>query len=110
MRQRPPKLKVGKPVAPQILPPHQDHRGSAHSRGYGVEWRRLREVVLNDEPLCRRCASRMRVSGAVLVDHIVPLRDGGTHDRSNLQSLCLDCHAAKTQEDIRARRPGGQRK
>lgn len=30
------------------------------------------------------------------LDHIVPLVDGGSHDDSNLQTLCTPCHKAKT--------------
>lgn len=104
MRQRPPRLRVGRPAAPRLDVRQEHDRGTTHERGYGWNWQQLRLIVLNDEPLCRRCASRGRVSGAVLVDHIQPLRDGGTNDRGNLQSLCLDCHAVKTQADMRARR------
>lgn len=104
MRQRPPRLRVGRPAAPRLDVSHERDRGTTHERGYGWQWQQLRQIVLNDEPLCRRCSSRGRVSGAVLVDHIVPLLDGGTNDRTNLQALCLDCHAVKTQADVRARR------
>ncbi len=37
-------------------------------------------------------------------DHIVPLRDGGTSVRSNLQALCGPCSKAKTRADRRRRR------
>ncbi|MDM7498745.1 HNH endonuclease, partial [Escherichia coli] len=30
------------------------------------------------------------------VDHIIPKAHGGTDDDSNLESLCLECHRAKT--------------
>ena len=103
MRQRPPKLKVGKPVAPRIDPRVEHDRGTTHERGYGRHWQLLRLLVLNEEPTCRRCAGRGRVTAATLVDHILPLRDGGTNDRENLQPLCLDCHAVKTQADLRCR-------
>lgn len=35
---------------------------------------------------------------ASLVDHIKPLRKGGTNDEKNLQSLCTRCHNKKTNE------------
>jgi len=118
MRQRPPRLRVGKPSAiPRAWVEAQDERGSAHSRGYGVAWRRLREAVLDAEPLCRWCSQRGRVTPAQEVDHILPLRDGGTNERDNLQPLCCACHDDKTVRDMRARararrgttpaRPGG---
>lgn len=30
------------------------------------------------------------------LDHIVPLIDGGSHEPSNLQTLCVPCHRAKS--------------
>lgn len=30
------------------------------------------------------------------MDHIVPLRNGGTNELSNFQALCANCHALKT--------------
>jgi len=41
------------------------------------------------------------------LDHIVPLIDGGTHERANLQTLCVPCHRKKTAEE--ARRRGAKR-
>lgn len=41
------------------------------------------------------CASCGRI-GPVETDHIVPLHRGGSNDWSNLQSLCKECHKAKT--------------
>ncbi|MAJ59069.1 MAG: hypothetical protein CBC48_03205 [bacterium TMED88] len=37
------------------------------------------------------------------VDHIVPLVDGGSHEMSNLQSLCTPCHKRKTAAEATAR-------
>jgi 5-methylcytosine-specific restriction protein A len=48
-------------------------------------------MVLRGEPLCRRCGE-----AASQVDHIVPLRKGGTNSEENLQSLCHSCHSRKT--------------
>jgi 5-methylcytosine-specific restriction protein A len=33
------------------------------------------------------------------VHHILPLARGGTHDRSNLMSLCTSCHSTITAKD-----------
>lgn len=68
-----------------------DRRPSAARRGYDSEWRAIRLQVLAEEPICRDCD---RPSAEV--DHIIPLRSGGTHARSNLQALCIPCHRAKT--------------
>jgi 5-methylcytosine-specific restriction endonuclease McrA len=37
------------------------------------------------------------------LDHIVPLVDGGSHDPSNLQTLCTPCHKKKTAQEARKR-------
>ena len=34
------------------------------------------------------------------VDHAVPLFMGGRNDVSNLQALCVQCHAEKTDTDM----------
>lgn len=74
-------------------------RGSAASRGYDWRWQRLRLLVLAAEPICRRCSARGEVVEATLVDHILPLSEGGGFEEDNLQPLCVGCHAQKTQED-----------
>jgi 5-methylcytosine-specific restriction protein A len=71
-------------------------KGSAHRRGYGVAWRRLRGDVLAREPLCRACHAAGRVTVATEVDHIVPKARGGGDDQGNLQPLCAACHATKS--------------
>ena len=40
-----------------------------------------------------RCAACGR--WGVVIDHIVPVRQGGTNDRENLQPLCKRCNAIK---------------
>lgn len=85
---------------PSAPPTHRSHpvpvRPSAHKRGYGAAWARLRLSVLADEPLCRHCAAVGRVVQATDVDHIVPRARGGTDDKANLQPLCHACHSRKT--------------
>lgn len=55
-----------------------------------------RDRRLKAEPLCRHCKSAGIVRIAKEVDHIVPLDKGGTDTDDNVQSLCLDCHKAKS--------------
>ena len=77
-------------------------RPSTTTQGYGAAWRKIRDAVLRDEPLCRACRRSGRTVLATDVDHIVPRRAGGSDKRSNLQPLCGTCHSAKT-----AREDGG---
>jgi 5-methylcytosine-specific restriction protein A len=69
-------------------------------------WARLRASVLMSNPLCVQCATEGRVQAACEVDHVVPLWQGGSHDRSNLQPLCASCHADKTAAEAGSRAVG----
>ena len=78
---------------------------STTERGYGYAWQKKRERILaRDCGLCQPCRRQGRVTPANDVDHIVQKADGGTDDDENLQSICHDCHKAKT---IAERRRGG---
>ncbi len=72
---------------------------SSTARGYGADWRRLRERILAAEPLCRFCAADGRVTAATDVDHIEPftgLHDPRRLDPANLRPLCRPCHLRRT--------------
>ncbi len=76
-------------------------RPSPSKRGYGARWQRIRRRVLDERMWCADLFSHHRSMGpsavaATIVDHIVPLRDGGTNDDANLQCLCASCHSRKT--------------
>ena len=78
-------------------------RGNRHARGYGYQWQKKRRAVLiRDRYLCLDCYSRGELTTAAEVDHIVAKAHGGTDAESNLQSLCVNCHKAKTQADARS--------
>ena len=79
----------------------------------GQRWRKLRQLALNDAPLCRRCAENGHVEVAKVVHHITPIRWEDVPDRDwrqpeiwnwlddhmpwaielrNLETLCRQCH------------------
>lgn len=67
---------------------------------------RERQRVREEEPLCRICLDEGRTAATTEVDHKLPLSEGGTNDRSNMQGLCKPCHDAKSAaERAEARRP-----
>ena len=60
------------------------------------EWRKIRNEFLRKNSICAICGNE-----AAEVDHIVPVRLGGTNDESNLQALCKSCHSRKTAKEGR---------
>lgn len=81
-------------------------RAGTTARGYGWQWQQLRLVILQrDAYRCQACKLAGRITPARDVDHIenraawirVHGSDEGLDHPSNLQSLCRDCHKAKTE-------------
>jgi 5-methylcytosine-specific restriction enzyme A len=75
-------------------------RPSAHRRGYDRDWRQRREAFLAEHPDCMRPGCDAE---AMVVDHILPLSEGGTDEEDNLQSLCKPCHDSWKQSRDRSR-------
>jgi len=72
---------------------YDNDRGTAASRGYNGQWRKVRGIKLKRNPLCERCRSRGRTVAAAMVHHIVAIRKGGAaYDVENLMSVCVGCH------------------
>lgn len=69
-------------------------RGSA-----GVKDRN--EIRERDQHCCRICGRL-----GTVVDHIVPLADGGSDDPDNKQTLCTPCHDEKTAREAKQRARG----
>lgn len=77
---------------------HQRGLSSA-KRGYGYQWRKLREQVLKrDKYLCQceQCKAEGRIKQANDVDHIIPKAKGGTDSMDNLRAINAVCHQTKT--------------
>lgn len=68
-------------------------RDPATRRRYGRAWKRIRDRYYLSHPYCELCYKRGVMTPAEEVHHILPLAEGGTHDRNNLMSLCKSCHA-----------------
>ncbi len=60
---------------------------------YGRAWSRIRARYASAHPLCEECLKNGVFTPVEQVHHIKPLSEGGTHDESNLMSLCAACHA-----------------
>lgn len=53
--------------------------------------RRRNQMLERDGHACIWCGSTQWLEA----DHIVRYADGGTHDLTNLRTLCHDCHATR---------------
>jgi phage terminase small subunit len=77
-----------------------------------TRWRKRRRAFLQPHPLCIACEQRGLVVAAEVVDH----RDGHQHhawrdrfwDESRWQSMCTDCHAAKSAAELAVWQRSGQ--
>jgi len=68
-------------------------------------WRHFRNWYIGRHPLCAACEAQGVLTPAVIVDHIVELKDGGApYSADNAQSLCVACHNRKTGEAKRKRK------
>jgi 5-methylcytosine-specific restriction protein A len=67
---------------------------------YGTpEWEHLRARKLQENTLCEPCLDANRLIPATVVDHTVPISQGGPAfpTLDGLTSMCWDCHNRKTQ-------------
>ena len=74
-----------------------------------TEWRKLRQLKLQKNPMCEICFAEGRASEAVIVDHILPAREYPDRrlDIENLQSVCMSCHSRKTRREEKGRKTSG---
>jgi len=64
---------------------------------YGTaRWKKLRAWYRARNPLCEMCQAEGVITQTQLVDHLIPIEEGGDPMAiSNLQALCKQCHAFK---------------
>ena len=78
---------------------------SRHTRGYGSAWTKLRETIIKrDFGLCQQCKREGRLNPyrkgqGFAVDHIIPKAQGGTDEPSNVELICPEHHARKTERE-----------
>ena len=67
-------------------------RSPDYNKIYGGEWKKIRKRYAAAHPLCEMCLKEGRFTPVEEVHHIKPVSQGGTHEWSNLMSLCRSCH------------------
>ena len=79
--------------------PKPTKRKSNHDTSvyHSMDWRKHSKQYRLDNPKCVGCGAKARC-----VDHIIPVRIGGSFwDIRNHQSLCNGCHAKKSSDESR---------
>ncbi len=86
------KKSVRRPWQPERKP--QEGRIHSNTKFYqSPQWRKLRALQLEQQPLCEDC----KTIPARVADHITPINQGGEPlSIDNLQSLCHTCHNRKS--------------
>jgi len=78
----------------------QAPRVSRSKRGYDRRWYKYSKLYLARNPTCVRCFHWGDRDNPLVVDHIVPLSQGGTnYDPSNSQTLCRRCNSVKARTE-----------
>jgi len=80
---------------------HESDTGTNNPLYNNKRWAKLSLFIRTNEPLCRLCKAKGRITKAQSVDHIRPERlfPELFWDQSNLQPLCHRCHMQKTGKD-----------
>jgi 5-methylcytosine-specific restriction enzyme A len=90
------------------ITPRKPFEGRVQSKFYGLAiWSRTRQAFIMKHPLCLHCWQQGKSTPSTDVDHIIPINPvnafdfdgikyGHPLDSSNLQPLCIWCHAKKT--------------
>lgn len=103
---RKPRLTMLKPRLAEAPSPIKPLTIRQHVRPWGHAERKRRTEILRaagGRCQCQECKDLGRMLPAHEVDHIVPLADGGTDARENLQAINLNCHRRKTAAEAAAR-------
>lgn len=54
-------------------------------------------VVIYRDKKCLCCGKSVKDGAVLEVSHIVPIKNGGTDDMDNLQTLCSECHSGNAE-------------
>jgi 5-methylcytosine-specific restriction protein A len=77
----------------------REYERARPSRLRGRRLQELRRRVFAEQPVCAICAATRpwHLQGmSVELDHIVPVSQGGTDERSNVRGICAEHHREKS--------------
>lgn len=97
-----------KPPRRPWLPERKPHAGRKNDNSAvynSTRWRKARLVFLNTNPLCVACGEMGSTVAATVVDHIIPINQGGSvWSTCNWQALCKACHDKKSAREAHGRK------
>lgn len=64
-----------------------------HKKRYGNNWHRIRNAYFKEHQYCEICKRNGKLVIGEQVHHIIPLKEGGSNEWSNLMTLCRCCHS-----------------
>lgn len=67
-------------------------RGYSANERYGSKWKKIRDKYVREHPLCEMCLEEGKATIMDEVHHKISVSEGGSHNESNLMSLCKSCH------------------
>ena len=84
--------------ARRLSRPKSQKRKSSTQRGYDRQWRNVRLMKLQADPLCEDCLRDDRSTEATEVHHIIKIKDDPELRLAldNLMALCTRCHSIRS--------------
>lgn len=69
----------------------------AERRGGRIRGKKRQQVFAQDGYRCAYCLLDLKSQPSIIstIDHVIPLRDGGTNDITNLLACCFFCNSAR---------------
>lgn len=75
------------------------YNGSRDPYYQSKEWKHLRALKFQLNPICEDCLEQGRITETHTIDHIIPRKQGGPDHINNLRSRCKRHNAIKTALD-----------
>ena len=99
-----PYIKRKEAKLPWVVANRPDRKGQDYAFYNSAAWRRLSASIRASHPVCEVCRAAGRGDAAQMVDHIIPIRQGGArYDTTNLMAMCHECHNRKSAKDNAAK-------
>jgi 5-methylcytosine-specific restriction protein A len=92
------------PAGKQAKPskPWQSSKGDLRKGFRGAKRQEAKKRILErDGYVCQICGCLLEGMRDSILDHVIPLSQGGSHEDDNLQSTCIACSAQKSAKESR---------